>query len=74
MMEIIMIMWKDVCRLNFCVFFFSIKKFYKSVSRWFEEEIKKKVENLIKKKDINMKILKIVSLVKWDWTLKIFPI
>lgn len=51
MMEIIMIMWKDVCRLNFCVFFFfSIKKFYKSVSRWFEEEIKKKVENLIKKK------------------------
>lgn len=47
-----------------------------------EKEIKKnKLENLFHliRRGINMKILKIVSLVKWkgsviDWTSKIFPI
>lgn len=46
-----------------------------------EKEIKKNVENLFHliRRGINMKILKIVSLVKWkgsvvDWTSKIFPI
>lgn len=46
-----------------------------------KKKLEKEVENLFHliRRGINMKILKIVSLVKWkgsvvDWTSKIFPI